>query len=126
MIAALTLLACGPASDPGGALTTATSNAGLYQLSVFTDPQPPVRGVLSARLVLTDPKGAPAGGLQLTVTPWMPQHGHGSSVEPQVSEPEPGTYQVTNLYLPMAGIWQLRTTIHGEASDEADPSIEVR
>jgi hypothetical protein len=41
----------------------------------------------------------------------MPDHGHGSSVKPAVTPKGGGTYDVTNVYLPMPGLWRLTVTV---------------
>ncbi len=117
---------CGPeAKQQTGPLAHAESASGKYALDVFTDPQPPVRGQVAARLAITS-QGTPARGLTPKVTPWMVEHAHGTSVVPTVAETENGDYQVTDLYLPMEGTWQLRTDVDGSKDDEIDVTIEVR
>jgi hypothetical protein len=116
------LSGCGPdAVVPIDAL----SGSGRYRVEVVTTPSPAQRGVMTAQLSITRSTGEAAPGLTLEVTPWMPQHGHGSSVAPKVTEVGGGTYAVAELYLPMAGLWQLRTAIEGGAADEADVALEV-
>lgn len=127
MLAALFLVAaCGPQDTaPTGPLAHGVSASGKYALDVYTDPQPPVRGQIAARLVLTE-NGAPAKGLTPKLTPWMPEHAHGTSVTPTVTMDEAGDYRVDNLYLPMQGTWQLRTVIDDSKDDEIDVTIDVR
>lgn len=126
-LAALFLVAaCGPEdSAPSGPLAHGTSASGRYALDVYTQPQPPVRGQIFARLVLTE-NGEIAKGLTPKLTPWMPEHAHGSSVTPTVSAMETGDYQVNDLYLPMQGTWQLRTVVDDSKDDEIDVTIDVR
>jgi hypothetical protein len=57
----------------------------------------------------------------LTVVPFMPEHGHGSSVRPAVSAKGNGVYVVSNLYFPMPGVW--RVTIHIEPQTNAPQDI---
>lgn len=127
-IAALLAIAgCGPDTQaPGGPLVHAVSTSGRFSLDLYTVPQPPVRGKIDARLDLRLQDGSAATGLTPTITPWMPQHGHGSSVVPMVVETDGGNYDVNDLYLPMEGLWQLRTAIDGHGDDEIDAEIEVR
>ena len=37
----------------------------------------------------------------------MPAHGHGTSVQPEVSETAPGVFVAAPLYLHMPGEWEL-------------------
>jgi hypothetical protein len=55
----------------------------------------------------------------------MPAMGHGSSVEPVTTAKGNGTYVLDNVYLFMAGHWELRTTFSGSVTDRATPSFDV-
>jgi hypothetical protein len=62
-------------------------------------------------------------GAGITAKPFMPDHGHGSSVTPSVTPMgSDGTYQVTDLDLFMPGIWQVTLTIT-PASGPADSVV---
>ena len=107
-------------------LLTVTSDSAALEVAVFSNPQPPVRGNLLFRYRITDASGAPVDGLSLEVKPWMPAMGHGASVTPTVTARGSGEYDLSNVYLVMAGQWQLQTTITGGASDHAAPEFMVR
>ncbi len=123
--------ACGPggASQQGfldTPLVTVASAAGALQLAVYSNPQPPVRGNVAIRYRVTDSMSQPVDGLTLEVVPWMPAMGHSTSVVPTVSAVGSGVYDLSNVYLFMAGQWQLRTTITGGAADSATPELAVQ
>jgi hypothetical protein len=101
---------------------SADSASGALHAVVVTTPDPLQRGVNQAVVTLTGGDGSPRAGLTVTVTPWMPAHGHGSAVTPSVNELGGGKYQVSNLYLAMPGSWQLRIDA---MNDEVVPSLEV-
>ena len=88
---------------------SATSSDGKLKVSIAgAQPAPPEKGLNTWTLQLTDGSGNPVSGATMTVTPWMPDHGHGSSIVPQVMPmTSAGTYQVTLLDLFMPGIWQI-------------------
>jgi hypothetical protein len=116
----------GPAVFPADALTVASSTSGSLHVEVRTDPQPPVRGAIRGQLfIVSDSTGAGVDGLDVSVLPWMPAHGHGTSVSPDVTAQGGGLYLVDQLYLYMAGTWELRTTISGALDDAAVPALEV-
>jgi hypothetical protein len=127
----LLAVSCGP--DGGAAagfkatplLADVASASGALHLAVFTDPQPPTRGVVAVRYRITDAAGAPVDGLSVTVVPFMPAMGHGTSVVPTVTPRGAGVYDVANVSLFMAGWWQLRTELQGGASDHADADLQV-
>ena len=98
-------------------LSTAGS-AGLFTFVLQSaTPAPPHQGNNSWQLQVRDPQGKAVTGLSLTVKPFMPQHGHGSSVVPTVTASGDG-YQITNLYLFMSGAWAITlTATQGDRSD---------
>jgi hypothetical protein len=59
------------------------------------------------------------------MVPFMPAMGHGSSTVPTIASLGSGKYGVDDVVLAMPGMWELRTTISGEASDYAVPRVEV-
>jgi hypothetical protein len=62
------------------------------------------------------PAGWPVG-----VYPYMPHHGHGSSSWPMVTDNMDGTYTIANLYLFMAGLWQV--TINTKSGTSTDSAV---
>jgi hypothetical protein len=70
--------------------------------------------------------GAALDGLELTITPWMPVMGHGTSARPVVSDIGSGHYLAENIYLFMPGLWELRISLSGPLRDDAAPSFEIR
>jgi len=110
------------ATDPD---QTVASDSGALTIEVRFAPRPPVAGEDAAQLSFADATGAPASGLDLTVVPWMPAHGHGTSVTPTVTETAPGVFVATPLYLFMPGSWELRMTTTGSVDDTAKASFEI-
>ena len=126
---AAALLGC--ASDATSAdvsMATATSTSGLLTVSARTlDAQPPARGANSFDIeVVRTSDGAPPDGLELTLLPWMPAMGHGTSARPIVSEVGAGHYLAENVYLFMPGLWELRVSLTGSVQDDAAPSFQIR
>ncbi|HQY61256.1 MAG: FixH family protein [Myxococcales bacterium] len=128
---ALGLAACSAAEpstgSAGAPLTTVTSQQSKLKLAIYTSPeQPPTRGTIAVRYVITDASGAPVDGLTLTVAPDMPSMGHGTPTTPKVAAKGGGEYVATDVNLFMAGRWDLRTTVRGAVSDEAIVPVDVR
>lgn len=124
----LVLAGCGDgaAQNVGfGTSPLTTTDGQAVHAALFTSPQPPERGLNEAKLTLTGAAGQPLDGLMLTVTPWMPQHGHGTSVSPTVTPNGNGTWTVSNLYLAMPGQWQLRVDVSGAVNDELVASFDI-
>lgn len=65
--------------------------------------------------------GAPATGASLTVTPFMPDHAHGTlpvTVEPM---PDAGQYRLSPITLWMAGLWEI--TIDAQVGAAHDSTV---
>jgi hypothetical protein len=84
-----------------------TKTAGTITVKlVDANPGPPSKGMNELTLELSD-SGKPLDGATVTLTPKMPDHGHGSAVTPVVTPSGNGRYAVAKVYLAMAGLWQL-------------------
>jgi hypothetical protein len=115
----IAIIAC--TGSPEDALTTSFVSAdGLYNVDVVPDLNPPTVGE-TVVAVTTDP---PADALD--VWPWMPNHGHGTSVEPTVEQLELGVHEASWEY-GMPGLWEVTFTLSGEAGeDELVVTYEVQ
>jgi hypothetical protein len=110
------------AADPDQVVV---SDSGSLTIAVRFAPAPPAVGTDAVQLSFVDGNGAAAAGLGLSVVPWMPAHGHGTSVNPTVTETAPGVFVATPLYLFMPGSWELRMTISGSVDDTAKAAFEI-
>jgi hypothetical protein len=103
----------GCATDPrddtyAADLTKAGTQGNFKFVLVSATPGPPGLDVNSWVVQLVDGSGAPVTGATFaTIKPWMPDHGHGSTATPQVTDNQDGTYTIANLYFFMAGLWQV-------------------
>jgi hypothetical protein len=97
---------------PYSAGLSATTTSGTKVSFVSADPAPPATGENTWAINLTDTTGAPMSGATIALKPYMPDHGHGSSIVPQVTPmAAQGAYQVKLIDLFMPGIWQNTFTI---------------
>jgi hypothetical protein len=72
------------------------------------DPAPPNLANMTWTLKILDASGAPVKDANFTsIKTWMPQHGHPSTAIPVPSNNQDGTYTIKNVYLYMAGVWQV-------------------
>jgi len=79
-----------------------------------SEPAPPAKGGNTWELSVLDADGNPMGG-DLAVKLDMPDHGHGSQVEPEVTYDEvSGRFSITPLYLFMAGVWRIELELSAE------------
>lgn len=85
--------------------------AGLTVKIVESTPSPPQKGTNTMTLEIADGAGQPLDGATVVVTPWMPDHAHGSALVPVVTPMSGGRYAVTKLYYPMPGLWQVTVSV---------------
>ena len=75
-------------------------------------PAPPRKDDNTWMIRIQDEAGAPLSGLSMVVTPWMPDHGHGTLDPPIVTElSEPGEYEVNPVDLRMPGLWEVTVEV---------------
>jgi hypothetical protein len=96
---------------------------------------PPTLGINRWIVRVLDKSGNPVKGLSFppeTMSPWpagwpvgvlpyMPRHGHPSSLWPTLTDNMDGTYTVDNLDLYMPGVWQV--TFNAKSSSQADSGV---
>jgi hypothetical protein len=81
-----------------------------------SNPAKPVKGNNTWSVAIEDAGGTPLDALDVTVAPWMPDHGHGT--EPVAVTPAgSGTYTLMPVYLYMSGFWQVKFTITSTSAD---------
>ncbi|UCH45673.1 MAG: multicopper oxidase domain-containing protein [Nitrospiraceae bacterium] len=76
-------------------------------------------GVNTFDLTIHEQRDRDVSGAKLTVTPWMPEMGHGVFSPLNVTEVGGGVYRVENVVLVMGGHWEFRINIKwGEMEDD--------
>jgi hypothetical protein len=93
---------------------------GLLSFRFFDlEPSPPAKGNNTFHVQVTDAAGASIQ-CDLRVDSRMPDHGHGTSVEPVItSDPSLGTFTIRPLYLFMPGVWRLTFSAFDDATESA-------
>jgi hypothetical protein len=86
-------------------------------------PAPPARGDNSWMVEIVD-GGGPVSGATVDVTPFMPDHRHGTPIDAVVTDQGSGQYQVTPVNLWMPGLWE--TTIEATPSGGALDRVVYR
>lgn len=89
------------------------------------EPNPPVVGN-NSWLVKVTHDGKPLIGAEgdIVVTPFMPDHGHGTPTTVSVTETTDGVYRLEPVHLRMAGYWEIALDIDAPAAQRA-PSFGV-
>jgi hypothetical protein len=103
--------------QPGMSIPSASKN--LDFILVKSDPGPPAKGNDTWTLKVTNTSAQPQPNLGLSVLPFMPDHGHGTSVNASITDNHDGTYTVAPLYFFMPGVWRVTFT----SSTPADSAV---
>jgi hypothetical protein len=75
-------------------------------------PGPPAKGINSWVLKIVDAQGNAVPNVAITsVVPYMPDHGHGTSVAPQWTSNADGSFTIHQLVLFMPGLWQVTINV---------------
>jgi hypothetical protein len=105
---------------------TVTSDSGLLRVELTASPAPVV-GTDEIEMSVTKLEdGTPLDGMTVAIVPWMPSMDHGTSVTPTVTPEGGGKYLVSDLYLFMAGTWELKISFSGPMSDHAEPTFQLQ
>jgi hypothetical protein len=94
--------------DPYVAGLTKSGEVGFVQVALLdAAPAPPEKGDNRWVVRVLDDGAAPLAGATISdVRPWMPDHGHGTSIEPVIGAPgSDGAVEVDHIDFRMAGVW---------------------
>jgi len=104
-------------------LSVCSSNAtritekGLFHIKLSSKEELLRYGRNEVNLYITDDKGSGVENAQIEITPWMPEHGHGTIWPPVAIDKGKGLYRAV-IPLTMTGHWELRIKIHkGDLQD---------
>jgi hypothetical protein len=76
-------------------------------------------GMNAVDVIVHDESDADVMGAEITLTPWMPDMGHGVKEVPKVTERGGGLYSIENVEISMPGRWELRVKVKkGKTKDE--------
>lgn len=89
---------------------TKTSDKGSFHIKLSSKGQLLKNGRNEIDIYVTDEKNMSVEGANIEITPWMPEHGHGTIWPPTVTEKGKGLYQAV-IPLTMNGHWQLMIKI---------------
>jgi hypothetical protein len=110
-----------PRVDHYVANLTKKSATGAYQIVLnAADPAPPAIGVNTWTIKVQDGAGGAMPAAALKVLPFMPDHGHGTSVKAAITSQPDGSMSVTPLYLFMGGVWRVEFNPATGAADPVD------
>ena len=115
--------ACG--GDPAPFDGTLDVESGAYGGELTPQMASLVVGYNSVSIALVGEAGEPVLGAQVSISPWMPAHGHGST-DVVATEEEPGVYASDEVRFNMSGMWLLRIHVDGsEGEGDLLATVEV-
>jgi hypothetical protein len=95
-----------------------TGTNGAKVTLVSSDPAPPRAGDNIWTVAVTLP-GPQSSGVSITVDPFMPEHGHHTTVNPVISDEGGGRFVVDPVHFQMSGFWDTTITVGaGDLHDE--------
>ncbi|MEJ2314372.1 MAG: FixH family protein [Nitrospirota bacterium] len=84
---------------------------GLYSVEMLVLGGELSVGMNTLDIIVHDAKDSDVMGADITVTPWMPDMGHGVKEQPVITERGGGLYSVENVEISMPGLWELRVQV---------------
>ncbi len=103
---------------------TRTSASGNYKAILLqSTPAPPSRGSDAWTVKFVDANDVAQDGLTVSAAPFMPDHGHPSTIKAVVTPLGAGEYSMTPLYLYMPGYWEVTLTLKPSADGGATDSV---
>jgi hypothetical protein len=91
---------------------------GIFSVEMVIKEHGLVTGINTVDLIVHDKDDKDVVGAEITVTPWMPDMGHGVFEQPFLTERGGGLYNVENIILVMSGHWELRVNIKWDGTED--------
>jgi hypothetical protein len=95
---------------------------GLYSVEMVIKDKELTAGVNSVDIIIHNKYDKDVIGANVTVTPWMPEMGHGVFEDPVITERGGGLYTVENIILIMSGHWELKINIKSDEIENGETS----
>lgn len=77
------------------------------------------KGMNSITVEVLDAAKQPVDGADVKLDLWMPDHAHGTARVPVVTAEGGGKYKITEIWLPMAGLWRFTVTAKSNSADKS-------
>jgi hypothetical protein len=92
---------------------------GMFSVEMVIKEHDLKTGVNLVDLIIHDKNDRDVVGAEITVTPWMPDMGHGVFEKPSITEKGGGLYEVGGIVLVMSGHWELRVNIAKDGMEDS-------
>ncbi len=125
----LLLTSCADNKPPVLFEKTIQSKQAQFKVQFIWESGPTAQSFSSVKILFYDKKGLPLNDIKdITFIPFMPSHGHGTSIEDQVitTGHSQNEFIVTNVFFVMGGSWVITLTAKTAGiSDSAEVSVDV-
>jgi hypothetical protein len=111
---------CGGLADAYRSGISKTSDGGITVAIATADPTPPKMGDNSWTIEISDASGAPIVGANVTLSGWMPEHGHGLNTIPVATELGAGRYRLEPINLFMPSVWEVTIEVTQPGAQTAE------
>ena len=102
------------------------SDNGAFVLDLIPKVSMNLVGLNRYEIILADEQGIAVEQAQITMIPWMPDHGHGTDREPVITPMGNGVYEVDDVVYTMPGLWHLNVEISTDSmTDNVRFELEV-
>lgn len=92
---------------------------GLFSLEIVMKDEGFKVGQNTIDIIAHDKGDRDLVGAEITVTPWMPEMGHGVREQAVVVEKGGGLYRAENIVLNMGGFWELRIVVKKDKAEDS-------
>ena len=104
----------------GETVTNAMTEQGGYEVAFeVPDGGFPLSEEFDLAFTVATADGTPAADAELSVTAWMPDHGHGMNQEPTVTSNGDGTFLAAGMLLHMSGAWDVYADVSVDGATES-------
>ncbi|HEX2253320.1 MAG TPA: hypothetical protein VHQ65_08630 [Thermoanaerobaculia bacterium] len=111
----------GELARPQAAREGALTSGGSFYVEWWPEPTPvPLNEMFAIgfRVLAPDDRATLVSGAALTARAWMPEHNHGTPLEPRIEAHGDGTFTGHGFLLQMEGHWELRVGVAADGRME--------
>jgi len=101
----------GDGDDFALGMSKTTASGAITVAVVAAEPAPPLVGANSWTVQLSREGGEALPAARVSLTGWMPDHGHGLNAVPLIEELDGGRYQIQPIILYMPQLWELSVVV---------------
>lgn len=119
------VVGCANQGDNYAAGMSKPGTMGMYTFTLMqASPAPPTINTNAWTMRIVDSSGNPPAASALTAVPFMPLMGHGTGQVPQFSANADGSFDVSDIYLFMNGLWTVTFTVTAAPTEDGGAPVK--